>query len=95
MRDGRQTEDMFVSEANRAPSPTAEKSRMVDRLFVLDGLFDIPSCTIPPIDTLTDTVFEYSILGNLLLVSTLSKISVIASLNCLPLRHCLPLGYKV
>ena len=62
------------------------------RLFVLDGLFDIPSCTIPPIDTLTDTVFEYSILANLLLVSTLPKISVIASLNCLPLRHCLPVG---
>ena len=38
MRDGRQTEDMFVSEANRAPSSTAEKkSRMVDRLFVWDG----------------------------------------------------------
>lgn len=38
------------------------------RLFVLDGLFDIPSCTIPPIDTLTDTVFEYSILANILLI---------------------------
>ena len=37
MRDGRQTEDMFVSEANGAPSSTAEKSRMVDRLFVWDG----------------------------------------------------------
>ena len=32
MRDGRQTEDMFVSEADRAPSSTAEKSRMVDRM---------------------------------------------------------------
>ena len=62
------------------------------RLIVLDGLFDIPSCTIPPIDTLTDTLFEYSILANLLLVSTLSKFSLIASLNCLPLRHCLPVG---
>ena len=37
MRDGRQTEDMFVSEADRAPSSTAEKSRMVNRLFVWDG----------------------------------------------------------
>ena len=34
MRDGRQIEDMFVSEAARAPSSTAEQSRIVDRLFV-------------------------------------------------------------
>ena len=39
------------------------------RLIVLDGLYDIQQCTIPPIDTLTDTAFEYSILANLLLVS--------------------------
>ena len=37
MRDGKQTEDMFVSEADRAPSSTAEQSRNVDRLFVWDG----------------------------------------------------------
>lgn len=38
------------------------------RLIVLDGLYDIQQCTIPPIDTLTDTAFEYSILANLLLI---------------------------
>lgn len=39
------------------------------RDFILEGLYSIPPCTIPPIDTLTDTAFEYSILANILLVS--------------------------
>ena len=38
------------------------------RHFILDGLYKIPQCTIPPIDTLTDAAFEYSIIANLLLV---------------------------
>ena len=37
MEDRQKTEDMFVSEADRAPSSTAEQSRIVDRLFVWDG----------------------------------------------------------
>ena len=39
------------------------------RDYILEGLYSIPPCTIPPIDTLTDTAFEYSILANILLVS--------------------------
>ena len=39
------------------------------RDFILEGLYSIPPCTIPPIDTLTDAAFEYSILANILLVS--------------------------
>ena len=38
------------------------------RDYILEGLYSIPPCTIPPIDTLTDTAFEYSILANILLV---------------------------
>merc|ERR1711874_403372 len=38
------------------------------RNFILDDLYGIPPCTIPPIDTLTDTSFEYSVLTNLLLI---------------------------
>lgn len=35
---------------------------------VLDDLYGIQPCTIPPIDTVTDVAFEYSIIANLLLV---------------------------
>lgn len=38
------------------------------RDFILEGLYSIPPCTIPPIDTLTDAAFEYSILANILLL---------------------------
>jgi len=38
------------------------------RDFILDDLYGIPPCTIPPIDTLTDSTFEYSLLANLLLI---------------------------
>jgi len=38
------------------------------RDFILDDLYGIPPCTIPPIDTLTDSSFEYSMLANLLLI---------------------------
>ena len=37
-------------------------------LIMLSSHPGIPPCTIPPIDTLTDTTFEYSVLANLLLV---------------------------
>jgi len=35
---------------------------------VLDDLYHIKPCTVPPIDTVTDVTFEYSIIANLLLV---------------------------
>ena len=38
------------------------------RDMVLHGLYEIPACTIPPIDTIADATFEYSILANVLLV---------------------------
>jgi len=38
------------------------------RDIFLHGLYNIQGCTIPPIDTLTDSTFEYSILANLLLI---------------------------
>ena len=38
-------------------------------LMLLSSHPGIPPCTIPPIDTLTDTTFEYSVLANVLLVS--------------------------
>ena len=39
------------------------------RAVVLEQLYGVPPCTIPPIDTLTDSCFEYSIIANVLLVS--------------------------
>jgi len=38
------------------------------RDFILDDLYGIIPCSIPPIDTLTDVAFEYSIIANTLLV---------------------------
>jgi hypothetical protein len=38
--------------------------------FVLDDLYGIIPCTVPPIDTITDVAFEYSIIANILLVRT-------------------------
>jgi len=38
------------------------------RDLVLDDLYGITPCTLPPIDTVIDTAFEYSLLANLLLV---------------------------
>jgi len=38
------------------------------RKHVLEDLYDIRPCSIPPIDTVTDVTFEYSIIANLLLV---------------------------
>lgn len=35
---------------------------------VLEQLYGIPPCTVPPIDTVIDVAFEYSILANILLV---------------------------
>jgi len=40
------------------------------RDLVLDDLYGISPCTVPPIDTITDVAFEYSILSNLLLLFT-------------------------
>lgn len=40
------------------------------RDLVLDDLYGIGPCTVPPIDTIIDVAFEYSILANLLLVCT-------------------------
>ena len=39
------------------------------RDYILDDLYGIIPCTIPPIDTITDLAFEYSLVANLLLVS--------------------------
>jgi len=39
------------------------------RDLVLADLYGISPCTIPPIDTLTDVAFQYSVLANLLLVA--------------------------
>jgi hypothetical protein len=39
------------------------------REHVLADLYGIAPCTIPPIDTLTDVAFQYSLLANLLLVA--------------------------
>ena len=62
------------------------------RDYILEGLYGIPPCTIPPIDTLTDTAFEYSILANILLVRenhwTIQYfLSVPEILNCLAGRQ--------
>ena len=38
------------------------------REFILQDMYGIKPCTIPPIDTLTDVAFEYSIISNILLV---------------------------
>lgn len=38
------------------------------RAVVLEQLYGVPPCTIPPIDTLTDSCFEYSIIANVLLI---------------------------
>jgi len=38
------------------------------RDLILDDLYGVPPCTIPPVDTLTDTSFEYSVLANVLLI---------------------------
>merc|ERR1712088_1258571 len=38
------------------------------RDLVLDDLYGITPCTLPPIDTVIDSAFEYSVLANLLLV---------------------------
>lgn len=40
------------------------------RDFLLDDLYGIAPCSLPPLDTLVDTCFQYSILVNMLLVST-------------------------
>ena len=40
------------------------------RDFLLDDLYGIAPCSLPPLDTLVDTCFQYSILANMLLVST-------------------------
>ena len=40
------------------------------RDLVLDDLYGISPCTVPPIDTITDVAFEYSIIANILLVRT-------------------------
>ena len=40
------------------------------RDFILSDLYGIIPCTIPPIDTLIDVAFEYSIIANILLVTT-------------------------
>ena len=39
------------------------------RDFLLDDLYGIAPCSLPPLDTLVDTCFQYSILVNMLLVS--------------------------
>ena len=39
------------------------------RDYILDDLYGIIPCTIPPIDTVIDMAFEYSIIANILLVS--------------------------
>ena len=62
------------------------------RDYILEGLYNIPPCTIPPIDTLTDAAFEYSILANILLVriflsSSSNSISVENILECLAGRQ--------
>ena len=40
------------------------------RDFILEDLYGISPCTVPPIDTITDVAFEYSIIANILLVRT-------------------------
>ena len=40
------------------------------RDFILSDLYRIIPCTVPPIDTITDVAFEYSIIANILLVRT-------------------------
>ena len=40
------------------------------RAYILDDIYGISPCTMAPVDTLIDSCFEYSILVNLLLVST-------------------------
>ena len=40
------------------------------RDFILDDLYGITPCTVPPIDAITDVAFEYSIIANILLVRT-------------------------
>ena len=39
------------------------------RDFLLDDLYGIAPCSLPPLDTLVDPCFQYSILANMLLVS--------------------------
>merc|ERR1719336_1402106 len=38
------------------------------RDFLLDDLYGIAPCSLPPLDTLVDTCFQYSILVNMLLL---------------------------
>ena len=45
------------------------------RDFILDDLYGIIPCSIPPIDTLTDVAFEYSIIANTLLVNPIAYLS--------------------
>ena len=39
------------------------------REHILSDLYGILPCTVPPIDTVTDVAFEYSLLANILLVT--------------------------
>ena len=49
---------------------TVYLARLQDvRDFLLDDLYGIAPCSLPPLDTLVDTCFQYSILVNMLLVS--------------------------
>ena len=41
------------------------------RDFILDDMYGVAPCTWPPLDTLVDTAFEFSILANILLVRLL------------------------
>ena len=50
------------------------------RDFLLDDLYGIAPCSLPPLDTLVDTCFQYSILVNMLLVSITTTTAV--SFSC-------------
>lgn len=43
------------------------------RDFILDDMYKIAPCSLPPLDTLVDTAFEYSILANILLMFSLRR----------------------